>query len=55
MAALDLQTVAVTKMGTAEQAGGQRFANPCPPARPAFSIGRFDPLIWQAVNLTAPL
>ena len=26
------------------QAGGQRFANPCPPARPAFSVGHFDPL-----------
>ena len=53
MVAPDLQTVAVTKMGTVEQAGGQRFANPCPPARPAFSTGHFGPLIWQAVNLTS--
>ena len=26
------------------QAGGQRFANPCPPTCPAFSVGHFDPL-----------
>ena len=57
MAAPDLQTVAVTKMGIAEQAGGQRFANPCPPARPAFSEGRFDPLIlanYQPDTLPTP-
>ena len=30
------------------QAGGQRFANPCPPARPAFSVGQNGPVIWQA-------
>ena len=51
MAAPDLQTVAVTKMGTAEQAGGQRFANPCPPARPAFSVGQNDQLMLAKCQL----
>ena len=51
MAAPDLQTVAVTKIGTAEQAGGQRFANPCPLARPAFSGGRFDHLIMASCQI----
>ena len=27
------------------QAGGQRFANPCPPTCPAFSVGQNDQLI----------
>ena len=32
------------------QAGGQRFANPCPPTCPAFSVGQNDQLILLRVE-----
>ena len=33
----------------------KKFANPCPPARPAFSVGHFDPLILLRVESGCPL
>ena len=37
------------------QAGGQRFANPCPPTCPAFSVGQNDQLILLRVESGCPL
>ena len=36
-----------------EKVDRQRFANPCPSARPFFSVGHFDPLILLRVKSSA--